>query len=88
MSQDNLRIAACSAVGALLGGVVGYLFLTENGRQARRQIGPAVEEVKRELASLGRSLEGAGGIAREGWKLLQEFAAEDARFGPGRSVTH
>ena len=47
MSQDNLRIAACSAVGALLGGVVGYLFLTESGRQARQQFGPAVEEVKR-----------------------------------------
>jgi hypothetical protein len=88
VTNDNVRIAMASAVGALLGGVAGYLFLTERGRETRLQIAPAMEELKQELASFGRSLEGASGIAREGWKLLQELAAEDAGVGPGRSVTH
>lgn len=88
MTNDNLRIALASAVGALLGGVAGYLFLTEHGRVARQRLGPAVEEMKRDIASVGRSLEGAGGIAREGWKLLQELAGEDEGFTRGPSITH
>lgn len=88
MSNDNLRIAAASAVGALLGGVIGYLFLTERGREARRHIGPAVDELRGEIANLGRSLQGAGGIARQGWKLLQDLATGESPYEPGNTVTH
>ena len=79
-----MRIAVASAVGALLGGAAGYLFLTERGRVARQQLGPAIDELKRELGDLGRTLEGAGGLAREGWKLLQDLAEDDTRY----RVTH
>lgn len=88
MSNDSIRIFAASAMGALLGGVAGYLFLTERGRSARRQIGPALDGLRDELSEFGRSLEGASGIAREGWKFIQELAAEDSPFRGSRSMTH
>ena len=82
--NDNMRIAVASAMGALIGGAAGYFFLTERGRVARRQFAPAIDELKRELGDLGKSLEGASGLAREGWKLLQELAEDDSRY----RVTH
>ena len=85
MSNDNIRIAAASAVGALLGGVAGYLFLTERGRVVRREMGPALEELREELAGFGQSLQGASGIAREGWKFIQELAAEEPAAFPRSS---
>jgi hypothetical protein len=90
VSNDNIRIAAASAVGALLGGVAGFLFLTERGRSVRREMGPALEDLREEIAGFGKSLEGASGIAREGWKFIQELAAEPpTRFpGPRSSVSH
>jgi hypothetical protein len=88
VNNDNIRIAAASAVGALLGGVAGFLFLTERGRDARRQIEPAIDDLRRELMSLGKSLEGAGDVAREGWRLLQDFIAEGEMPKDDYSVTH
>lgn len=88
MGNDNVRIAAAATVGALLGGVAGYLFLTARGRTALREIEPAVDEIRRELISLGKSMQGASGVAREGWKLLQDLIEEDRDGGRRASVTH
>lgn len=88
MINDNIRIAAAGAVGAFLGGVAGYLFLTDRGRAARRQIEPAIEDLRRELMSFAKSLEGAGGVAREGWKALQELMTESDPSDDRYSVIH
>lgn len=88
MNNDNIRIAAASLVGALIGGVAGYLLMTERGREARRHIQPAIEDLRHELASFAQSLEGAGNVARDGWRFLQDIVADDRTRAPGTSVTH
>jgi hypothetical protein len=79
--NENTRAIAAAIVGAVIGGVAGYLFLTERGRTLRRrQIEPALEELARELSGFSATLQKATGIASEGWKLLVETLGEgDAR---------
>jgi gas vesicle protein len=79
--SENTRAMLAAIVGAVIGGVAGYLFLTENGRTLRRrQIEPALEDLARELSGFTATLQKATGIASEGWKLLVEALGEgDAR---------
>ena len=88
--MNNSRELAATLVGAVLGGVAGYLFFTEHGRSIRRQIEPALEDFSRELSSFRSTVQKAGGVASEGWKLLNEALGETAppapRF-PGRQTS-
>jgi gas vesicle protein len=74
--MNHSRVIAASLVGAVIGGVAGYLFFTERGRTLRRQIGPALDEVTRELMSVRSTVLKAAGMASEGWKLLNEAMAD------------
>ena len=69
---DNSRAMAAAIAGAVIGGVVGYFFFTDRGRQLRRQIEPALDDFARELNSFRLTVEKAAGVANQGWKLLNE----------------
>jgi hypothetical protein len=68
---------AAAIAGAVIGGIVGYLFFTERGRDVRRQVEPALDDIARELNSFRHTLKKAAGVAGEGWRMLNEAA------GPG-----
>jgi gas vesicle protein len=81
--QDRAVIA--TVVGAVIGGAVGYLFFTEQGRQLRRQLEPALDDIARELNSFRGTVQRAAGVASEGWKLLNdalggEVGAQSPRY--------
>jgi hypothetical protein len=76
---DNSRAIAASVAGAVIGGVVGYLFFTEHGRSLRRQIEPALDSVAGELASFRSTFQKASGVANEGWNLLNETLGDSQR---------
>jgi hypothetical protein len=82
--QDKAVIA--TVVGAVIGGAAGYLFFTEQGRQFRRQLEPALDDIARELNSFRGTVQRAANVASEGWKLLNdalgEVGTEAARY-PG-----
>ena len=59
-------------VGAVVGGAAGYLFFTDRGKELRRRIDPALDDLSRELNSFRGTLLRASGVANEGWKLLNE----------------
>ena len=87
--MDNSRAIAATLVGAVVGGVAGYLFFTDHGRSVRRQIEPALDDFTRALMSFRATVQKAGGVASEGWKLLNEAlgeAAPAARY-PGRQTS-
>jgi gas vesicle protein len=87
--MNNSRELTATLVGAVLGGVAGYLFFTEHGRSIRRQIEPALEDFSRELISFRSTVQKASGVATEGWKLLNEALGETTpapRF-PGRQTS-
>lgn len=74
--DDRSRVLAIVLVGAAMGGVAGYLLLTENGRRLRSQIEPTFEEIVRELNRLSVTVNKARTVATEGWRLLTEIAGE------------
>jgi hypothetical protein len=63
-------------LGAVIGGLAGYLFFTEPGRKIRRQIGPAIDDITRELDSLRSTVRKATAAANNGWNLLNEAVGE------------
>ena len=69
---DNSRVMAATIAGAMIGGLAGYLCLTNRGREVRQQIGPALDDLARELSSFRLTAQKAAGVATEGWKLLNE----------------
>jgi gas vesicle protein len=69
---DKSRGIAATMAGAAIGGVAGYLFFTERGRELKRQIEPALENFSRELDSFRGTFQKAASVASEGWKLLNE----------------
>ena len=74
--MDNSRAVAATLVGAVIGGVAGYLFFTDHGRSVRRQFEPALDDFARELMSFRSTVQKAAGVASEGWKLLNEALGE------------
>jgi gas vesicle protein len=74
--MNNSRDLAATIVGAVIGGVVGYLFFTKRGRSARRQIETALEDFSRELLSFRNTVQKAAGVANEGWNLLNDAFGE------------
>ena len=80
---DNQRIMAATIAGAAIGGAAGYLFLTRRGRELRRQIGPALDDLARELSSFRLTAQKAAGVANQGWRLLNEaidYELENTRY--------
>ena len=76
---DNSRAIAASVAGAMIGGVMGYLFFTARGRALRRQIEPALDDLARELANFRSTFQKASGVANEGWNLLNETLGDSQR---------
>lgn len=80
---ENSRAAVATIVGAVIGGVAGYLLLTERGQVLRRRLEPALEDYARELNGFRVTLGKAAGVASEGWKLFNEAIEpmeSDARY--------
>ncbi len=80
--MGSSRAVAASIVGAVIGGVAGYLFFTDEGRRWRRQLEPALDDVARELSSFRSTVNKAAGVASEGWKLLNDAIGEGSPPAP------
>jgi hypothetical protein len=80
---DKAAVTA-TVVGAIIGGVAGYLFFTERGRALRRQIEPALDDIARELNSFRGTVQRAAGVANEGWRLLNEALGDGGGSQPTR----
>jgi gas vesicle protein len=74
--MDNSRAMVVTFLGAVIGGAAGYLFFTEHGRNLRRQMEPALDDLSRELLSFRATVQKAAGVANEGWKLLNDALGE------------
>ena len=79
--MDDRAIAA-TLVGAVIGGMAGYLFFTDRGRELRRQIEPALDDIARELNSFRGTVQRAAGVASEGWKLLNDTLGDGGHQPP------
>ena len=84
---DNSQTLAATMVGAVLGGIAGYLFFTERGRTLRRQLEPAIDEIACELNSLRSTVQKVSAVANEGWSVLNE-AMGDAKPASTHPAPH
>ena len=73
--SERAVIVLSSIVGAAVGGVAGFLLLTERGRSVRLELEPRVEEFARELAALQRTTTRAAAAAQDGWRALHQATA-------------
>src|SRR5262245_3584886 len=85
---EDSRAVAAALVGAVIGGVAGYLLFTEHGRRLRRSIEPALEDIARELNSFRSTITRATSVASEGWKLLNEALGEGSQSAPRYPSPH
>ena len=70
--NERSVVVLSAVVGAALGGLVGFLFLTDRGRELRRDLQPRVDEFARELSNLQGTLARARSAAADGWRAVSE----------------
>ena len=71
--EERLRVLLATMVGAVAGGVWGWLYLTERGRRVRTQIEPKLDDFVRELSTVRGTVQKARTAADEGWRSLKEI---------------
>jgi hypothetical protein len=80
--EERSRVLLATMMGAIAGGVWGWLYLTEGGRRVRAQIEPKLDDFVRELANVRGTVEKARTAANEGWRSLNEItgSAQQGRW--------
>jgi gas vesicle protein len=88
--RDQSRILAGAAVGALVGAAAAYLFFTEEGRQVRDRIEPAIDDLRGEFARFQKTIGTIGDMANEGLRVIDEFNAArgQSQYSTGSSTSH
>jgi gas vesicle protein len=71
--DDRGRIAMAIGLGALVGGVAGYLLLTERGRQMRDELEPRLNDVLGEVEKLRQTFESTRSAVSEGWRSFNQL---------------
>jgi gas vesicle protein len=79
---DNTQTLAAAVVGAVLGGLAGFLFFTPRGRTLRAQLEPALDDMMGELNQLRRTAVKASDVVGEGWKLLNQAMRDGSEQDP------
>lgn len=80
--DERSRVLMATLIGAVAGGVWGWLYLTESGRRLRNQIEPKLDDFMNELTRARGTVQKARTAANEGWRSLSEMAGT-AQGGQG-----
>jgi len=80
--DERTRVFVSAVAGALLGAVVGYLYLTARGRQLMASWEPRLDSTVREMGHLRETVSKAQAVATEGWRSISQIAGP-AREGQG-----
>jgi hypothetical protein len=72
--DERSRVLMATMLGAVVGGVWGWLYMTENGRRVRNQIEPKLDDFLTELTRVRGTVEKARTAANEGWRSLNDMA--------------
>ena len=72
--DERSRVLMATIIGAVAGGVWGWLYLTDSGRRVRDQIEPRLDDFMTELTRMRGTVEKARTAANEGWRSLSDMA--------------
>jgi hypothetical protein len=71
--DERSRVLFSACVGAVVGGVCGWLYLTEGGRYVRQQLEPRLDDLIGEMTRVRGTVEKARTAANEGWRSLSDI---------------
>ena len=71
--DERSQVLAATLLGAVAGGLVGFLYLTDRGRKVRDQIEPMVESMIGELDRARGTVEKARDAAIEGRRAVDDL---------------
>jgi hypothetical protein len=77
--DERSRVLLATMIGAVTGGLWGWLYLTDNGRRVRAQIEPKLDDFIREMHNVRGTVEKARTAANEGWRSLNEMTGGAAK---------
>ena len=72
--DERSRVLMATFLGAVVGGVWGWLYMTESGRRVRNQIEPRIDDFMTELTRMRGTVDKARAAADEGWRSLTDLA--------------
>ena len=72
--DERSRVLMATFMGAVIGGVWGWLYMTESGRRVRDQIEPKLDDFMNEVTRVRGTVEKARTAANEGWRSLSDIA--------------
>jgi hypothetical protein len=73
--DERSRVLTATCIGAIAGGVWGWLYMTESGRRFRDQMEPRLDELINEMGRVRGTVEKARSAANEGWRSLSEITS-------------
>lgn len=73
--DDRSRVLMTACLGAVAGGVWGYLYLTDSGRHLREQIEPRLDDLIGEITRVRGTVDKARTAANEGWRSLSDITS-------------
>ena len=77
--DERSRVMLTAMLGAVVGGMWGWLYLTEGGARVRTQIEPKLDDFIRELGTVRGTVDKAKMAANEGWRSLNEITGGTAQ---------
>ena len=83
--DERSRIIISTALGAAVGALVGYFYMTEGGARVRAQIEPRLDDFVQEVRHLRGTVEKARLAANEGWQSLNDLVGAEETGRPGWS---
>jgi len=72
--RDRTAVLLGLTAGAIVGGVAGWLYLTEDGRRLRERLEPKIDQIAECAGALRASALRAQRAAAESWRSVQEVA--------------
>lgn len=78
--DERSRVLMATFLGAVAGGVWGWLYMTESGRRVRDQIEPKLDDFMNEMTRVRGTVEKARSAANEGWRSLNDVAGSSGRW--------
>jgi gas vesicle protein len=72
--RDRTAVLLGLTAGAIVGGIAGWLYLTEGGRRLREQLEPQIGEIAERAGALRASAMRARRVATDRWRTVQEVA--------------
>jgi gas vesicle protein len=79
--SERSRVLGATLIGSAIGGAIGYLYFTDDGRRLRNELEPKLDQLAAEFRKLRRTLSKAQEVAIEGWRSVNELTSERPSSG-------